>query len=165
MKKGITVIALALALSVSGQAQSKPRWYSPVHIAKSFGKQYVQMLHDCTHKWDFALQCAGVFGSIAYDYATTADGIQNGRTEANPFVNAFIGKRPAAHKIALFTFVYSQVEMTGINYLYNTRDVKPAGAGWDIGISAGATAVHLAAGIHNARTLKSQCQAAKLVCK
>lgn len=154
----ITLVVAMLLMAVSVQASP---W--PVRAAKVFGKQYVSMIKDCTHKWDFALQCIAVYGSAAFDFQTTSSAINHGFSEGNPLIYGVIGRRPSAHKLAIYAFVTSSLEMTGIDYLYNNRNVRPRGP-WDLLGTGEFTGLHIWAGIHN-NNLVANCQKAHLICR
>lgn len=156
------VILLGLALEPGAHAQSKPKHSWPIRAAVAVGKQYVSTFHDCTHRWDFALECVAVFGSAAFDFKTTADAIHAGGREANPLVYGIIGRRPGAAKLIAYGALSSSLELAGINYLYHTRDVSPRGP-WDAPLAGLYAGMHIWAGIHNTN-LVNDCRRAGIVC-
>lgn len=158
----IALIVFVILLSLAANAQTKPKHSWPIRLVTSVAKQYVTTAHDCTHRWDFALECVAVLGSGAFDFKTTSDAIHVGLQEGNPFVYGIIGKRPGAAKLIAYDAVNSSIELVGLNYLYHTRDVDPKGP-LDIGLAGLYAGVHIWAGIHNTH-LVNECRQAGIVC-
>lgn len=161
MKK--TFLVMTLLMGIAGPcapAQASP-W--PIRAAKAVGKQYVSMAKDCTHHLQFALECAAVFGSMAFDMYSTGRAVHAGLEEGNPLVYGVIGKQPAPHKLAIYGGVTASLELAGLDYLYNTRDVDPKGP-YDLGLAGLFAGVHIWAGIHNTN-LANACRRAALSCR
>ncbi len=151
---------LILILLIAPAASAAP-W--PIRAAKAVGHQYVSMAHDCTHHIQFALECVAVLGSAAFDMQSTDRAVRAGLEEGNPLVYGLIGRRPSAHKLAIYGGVTATLELAGLDYLYENRDVSPKGP-WDVVFAGGYTGLHVWAGVHN-NNLANACHQAKLTCR